>query len=244
MATRLLIEYDGTDFRGWAKQPGQRTVQEELEKALATARREPTTVTVAGRTDAGVHAWGQVASHPGAPAPTRSLNALLPNDVTVLESEEVADGFDARSDATSRTYCYRVWNRHQRPALLRGRVLWFSQQIDRALLDECSALLLGAHDFEAFTLSDQKYVSYGRTIARAEWVTRERLLEFWIEGDAFTRRMVRGLVGYQLDVAHGVYSLDDFARLLEGAPRSEGGKTAPACGLYLAAVGFGPQPGA
>jgi tRNA pseudouridine38-40 synthase len=234
----MLIEYDGTEFRGWAKQPGQRTVQEELEKALAVVRREPTTVTVAGRTDAGVHAWGQVASHPGPPAPTRSINALLPDDVTVLESEEVPEGFDARSDATSRTYCYRVWNRRQRPALLRGRVLWCAYSLDLDLLDQCAALLLGEHDFEAFTLSDQAYASYRRTIARAEWIRRERLLEFWIEGNAFTRRMVRGLVSYQLDVAREVRGLDEFTNLLEGAPRSDGGATAPSHGLYLASVGF------
>jgi tRNA pseudouridine38-40 synthase len=238
----MLIEYDGTAFRGWAKQPGQRTVQEELEVALAVVRREPTVVTVAGRTDAGVHAWGQVASHPGPPALTRSINALLPDDVTVLESEEVHDSFDARSDAKSRTYCYRVWNRRQRPALLRDRVLWYSHALDDALLDKCAAMLLAEHDFEAFTLSDQRYASYRRTIFRAEWIRRERLLEFWIEGNAFTRRMVRGLVSYQLDVARGTRRLEDFARLLDGAPRADGGATAPSCGLYLASVGFGEPP--
>src|SRR5689334_7606406 len=104
MSTRLTIEYDGTAFRGWAKQPGQRTVQGELERALEVVRREPTPLTVAGRTDAGVHAWAQVASHPGEPADARSINALLPDDVAVLASESAPEGFDARSDATSRTY--------------------------------------------------------------------------------------------------------------------------------------------
>lgn len=239
LSTRLTIEYDGSGFRGWAKQPGYRTVQGEVERALEVVRREPTPLTVAGRTDAGVHAWAQVASHPGEPADARSLNALLPDDVAVLASENAPDGFDARSDATSRTYCYRIWNRRQRTALLRGRVWWCSHRLDRALLDASAELISGKHDFEAFTLSKQPYEHYRRTVLRAEWVERDRLLEFWIEGDAFTRRMVRSLTGFQVDVARGARSLDDLARLLEGAPRSEGGGTAPAEGLYLASIGFG-----
>lgn len=238
MKTRLTIEYDGTDFRGWAKQPGQRTVQEELEKALAVVRREPTTLTVAGRTDAGVHAWAQVASHLGDPAPAHRLNGLLPDDVTVLASEPAAEEFDARSDATARTYCYRVWNRRERPALLRSRVLHFSYPVDHEALDAAAECLRGERDFRAFTLSDEPYHSYRRRIARAEWVQRDRLLEFWITGDSFTRRMVRSLVSFQLDVARGARSLDEFKLLLEGAPRSEGGATAPACGLYLANVSY------
>lgn len=243
MAAKLTIEYDGGHFKGWARQPGQRTVQEELERALATVRREPTKLNVAGRTDAGVHAWGQVASHPGEPAQARSLNAVLPDDVTVLASEAAGEDFDARSDARSRTYCYRIWNRRERPALLRGKVLWDSHRLDDALLDQSAELLLGVHDFEAFTLSQQPYEHYRRNILRAEWIRRERLTEFWIEGETFTRRMVRGLVGFQLDVARGARELGDLARLLEGAPRAEGGKTAPAHGLYLASVRFD-EPGA
>jgi tRNA pseudouridine38-40 synthase len=241
MTTCLKIEYDGSAFRGWAKQPGQRTVQEELERALAVVRREETKLTVAGRTDAGVHAWGQVASHQGDPANVRSLNSLLPDDVAVISSEKAADGFDARADATSRTYCYRVWNRPERPALLRGRVLWCSYRLDPELLSASAQLLLGPHDFEAFTLSQQHYDSYRRTVARAEWIQRERVLEFWIEGDAFTRRMVRGLVANQIDVARGAKPIEELARLLEGAPRAEGGGTAAAHGLYLASVSFEPS---
>ena len=238
MKSKLTIEYDGTGFRGWAKQPGQRTVQEELERALAVVRREETKLTVAGRTDAGVHAWAQIASHTGAPAPAHRLNALLPDDVTVLASEQAEDDFDARADATSRTYCYRVWNRRERPALLRNRVLHYSWEVDPDLLAAAATALLGERDFRAFTLSDEPYHSYRRTIARAEWIQRERLLEFWISGDSFTRRMVRSLVSYQLDVARGTRSLEEFTRLLGGAARSEGGATAPACGLYLANVGY------
>lgn len=238
MTARLTIEYDGNGFRGWARQPGQRTVQEELEKALAVILREPKKLTVAGRTDAGVHAWGQVASHPGAAASARSLNALLPDDVTVLESKEVEEGFDARADARSRTYCYRIWNRSERPALLRDRVLWFPYQLDHQLLDACAQELIGTNDFEAFTLSDEPYRSYRRQIIRAEWIQRPRLTEFWIEGQSFTRRMVRSLVSYQLDVARGSRDIQRFRELLGGAPREQGGATAAACGLYLAGVSF------
>lgn len=238
MTTRLTIEYDGGGFKGWARQPGQRTVQDELEKALAVVRREPTKLTVAGRTDAGVHAWGQVASHPGPPASARSLNALIPDDVTVLASERTADDFDARASATSRTYCYRVWNRSERPALLRDRVLWYPYPLDLELLQEAASCVLGENDFEAFTLSDEPYRSYRRQIIRAEWIQRSRLTEFWIEGQSFTRRMVRSLVSYQLDIARGNREIGRFRELLGGAPREQGGATAAASGLYLAEVSF------
>lgn len=238
MTARLLIEYDGAGFRGWAKQPGLRTVQGELERALEVVRREPTKLTVAGRTDAGVHAWGQVASHAGEPALVRSLNALLPPDVSVLASDSATPGFDARRDALARVYCYRVWTQRQRPALLRDHLLWWGYPLQRELLDACAEALAGEHDFEAFTLSDEPYRSYRRVIRRAEWVDRDRLLEFWIEADAYTRRMVRALVRYQLDVARGLHTIDEFQRLLCGAARSEGGGTADAHGLFLAEVRY------
>src|SRR4051794_6182302 len=120
---RLDIEYDGTAFAGWAKQPGRRTVQGELERALAIVLREPVALTVAGRTDRGVHAWGQVASYGGEPAAVRSLNALLDDDVAVRACPAAPDGFDARGDARSRTYCSRVLHRRERSAFERARAL-------------------------------------------------------------------------------------------------------------------------
>lgn len=240
MASKLTIEYDGRDFRGWAKQPGQRTVQAELESALKVVRREETKLTVAGRTDAGVHAWGQVASHPGEPADARSLNAVLPDDVAVLSSEAVPDAFDARSAATSRTYCYRIWNNRARSALLRDRVWWCSYRLDRELLGAAAEVVTGEHDFEAFTLSQQPYESYRRRVLSAEWREREGVLEFWISGEAFTRRMVRSLTAFQVEVARGVRSLEELETLLRGAPRADGGGTAPAEGLFFASVSFEP----
>ncbi|HTW12015.1 MAG TPA: tRNA pseudouridine(38-40) synthase TruA, partial [Solirubrobacteraceae bacterium] len=155
MTTRLDIEYDGSGFSGWAFQPEQRTVQGELERALRTVlRRDAVPLTVAGRTDAGVHAWGQVASYEGEAAPLGSLNALLPPDVSVLRCEPARDGFDARHDATSRAYCYRVLVRTGRPALSRGRVLHWTYPVDRSLLERCAARLVGTHDFTAFTPTD------------------------------------------------------------------------------------------
>src|ERR1700751_3843284 len=137
MVTKLTIEYDGTDFCGWARQPGERTVQGELERALRTILGEqacdgsPLRLTVAGRTDSGVHAWGQVASYAHEAVDPLRLNGLLPADIAVLASEPAPEGFDARRDATSRTYCYRVLARRTRSVFERRRAYWFLAELDR-----------------------------------------------------------------------------------------------------------------
>ncbi|WP_249020089.1 tRNA pseudouridine(38-40) synthase TruA [Conexibacter sp. S30A1] len=240
MSARLTIEYDGTNFAGWAAQPGQRTVQAELERALQTVLRHPVALTVAGRTDAGVHASAQVASHAGEAAPLGSLNALLPADVAVIASEPAAEGFDARRDCTSRAYRYRVLARPARPALDRARTLHWRYPIDRAALEACAALLVGTHDFRAFTPADTYHVRFERDVYAARWlVTEHDVLEFWIEADTFMRHMNRVLVGTMLEVARGRRSLEQFGRLLDGAPRAQAGPTAPACGLCFAGAGYG-----
>jgi tRNA pseudouridine38-40 synthase len=237
--TRLELEYDGRDFAGWAKQPGRRTVQQELERALAIVlRREAVPVTVAGRTDTGVHAWGQVVSYAGRPASPHQLNALLPDDVAVLSAEAAAPGFDARRDATSRAYCYRVLARRSRSAHERGRALWWPRPLDRDALDACAAALVGTHDFTAFTPTETAHVRFERDVASAAWERDGDLLAFLIEADAFMRNMNRALVGTMLEVAGGRRSFDDFRALLAGAPRSRGGTTAPPHGLYLVGVGY------
>jgi len=239
VTARLLLEYDGTAFAGWARQPGQRSVQEELETALAVVRREPVSLTVAGRTDAGVHALGQVASHPGDFASARSVNALLPPDVAVLASERAPDGFDARRDATSRAYVYRVLARRERSAFEHGRALWFPRPFDRDALHACAAALAGTHDFTAFTPTETQHVRFDRDVFAAAWHEDGDLVEFRIEADTFMRHMNRVLVGTMLEVATGTRTVPEFAALLDGAPRSAGGATAPAHGLYLLGVGYG-----
>jgi len=236
---RLLIEYDGSEFAGWARQPELRTVQGELEAALAQVSRREVRLTVAGRTDTGVHARGQVASHDGEPAAARALNGVLPLDVRVLASEVAREGFDARRDALSRTYRYRLFTRTAGSAFERGRALHWPHALDRGALAACAAALLGTHDFTAFTPTDTDHVRFERDILRAEWVdAAEHELEFWIEADTFMRHMVRTLAGTMLEVARGRRDVESFKALLGGRPRTDAGDTAPAHGLYLESVRY------
>jgi tRNA pseudouridine38-40 synthase len=244
MVTKLTIEYDGGGFAGWARQPGERTVQEELETALQTILGDtgtdgaPLRLTVAGRTDRGVHAWGQVASYAHEAVDPLRLNGLLDDDLAVLASEPAAEGFDARRDACSRTYCYRVLARRTRSVFQRGTAFWWTGRYDAAALHACAAELLGKHDFTAFTPRETEHSWFRCDVSRAEWLIDGDLLEFWIEADMFLRHMNRALVGTMLDIAEGQRPLEDFAELLQGRPRAEAGRTAPAHGLALASVRY------
>jgi tRNA pseudouridine38-40 synthase len=239
---RLDISYDGGPFAGWATQPGQRTVQGEVEGALERILGEPVALTVAGRTDAGVHAWGQVASFELAGDPpeglVRSVNAVLPDEIALLAAETAADGFDARRRARSRTYCYRIAAVPVLSPFERGRALWWPHRVDREALERCAAALVGEHDFTAFTPTDTEHVRFRRRVMRAEWLTDGELLCFWIEADAFMRHMVRVLVGTMLEAGGGRRSVQDFEALLAGASRERAGDTAPAHGLHLARVTY------
>jgi tRNA pseudouridine38-40 synthase len=240
---RLDIEYDGSGFSGWAAQSGLRTVQGELEAALETVLRERVELTVAGRTDAGVHAWGQVASFATATEVpgdlVRRLNGLTGTDVSVTAAGPAAAGFDARGDATSRSYWYRLHTRSASSPFEQGRALWWPHRIDREALDACAAALPGTHDFTAFTPTQTDHVRFERDVFAASW--REEptdILTFRVSADAFMRTMVRVLVGTMLEVSSGRRSVPDFVALLNGAPRTAAGETAPPYGLYLESVGY------
>jgi tRNA pseudouridine38-40 synthase len=203
----------------------------------------PVDLSVAGRTDAGVHAWGQVASfdssndlEPQALLP--SMNGLLPADVAVLDATHTDDGFDARRDALSRTYCYRVLARGAPSPFETKKALWCARPLNESELQDCAEKLLGTHDFTAFTPTQTEHVRFDRDVLRAEWCRSGDVLEFWIEADTFMRHMVRTLIGTMLEVSCGRMPIEGFARLLEGAPRGAAGPTAEAHGLYLASVRY------
>jgi tRNA pseudouridine38-40 synthase len=236
MRLRLTIEYDGTPFHGWAAQPGLPTVESALREALAETFASIDRLAVAGRTDTGVHALGNVLSVDveGGPPPDRAaaaLNTRLPDEISVVAAEQAPADFHARHSATARSYRYRLFTRATPSPFEVRRSWWVARPLDLDRLTAAAALLPGEHDFRAFTPTETQHEVFLRVVESAEWIRRGDHVDFEITADSYLRHMVRTLVGTMLD---GI----DLSPLLDGADRSDAGQTAPPWGLYLVAVAY------
>ena len=243
MHYRLLLEYDGTEYHGWQLQPDTRTLQGVIEQALATVLRHPVRLAAAGRTDAGVHALGQVATFRSErlvePRELRkSLNAVTPRDIAVREVAPVPDAFDPRRDATARVYEYRIWNQPWPSAFWRRFTWHLPRALDVRAMRAAAALLAGEHDFSAFRAADCDSESRVRRVAHSGLTEAENMIVYRVEANAFLKHMVRAIVGTLVEVGTGAVAPDEVAAILASRDRARAGATAPPQGLVLVAVAY------
>ena len=245
MQLRLTVEYEGTAYRGWQLQRDGPTVQAVLEQALSTALRERVRVRGAGRTDAGVHACGQIAAVRVREVPAdlerlqKSLNALTPDDVAVRDVAIVDDAFDPRRDARSRIYEYRIWNAPAPSPFWRRHAWHVPSQLDVAAMDEAARVLEGEHDFASFRAADAEPVrSTVRRVLESSLRVDGRLLVYRVEATAFLKHMVRNVIGTLVEVGRGERVAGTFRELLAVRDRTRAGATAPAHGLVLVNVRY------
>jgi tRNA pseudouridine38-40 synthase len=239
---KLTISYDGTPFYGWAAQPGLPTVEGAVRAALAETFSTVDDLAVAGRTDTGVHALANVVSVDvdGGPPPERAaaaLNTRLPDAVAVVSAVQAPADFNARFSARSRSYRYRILNRRAPSPFEHRRAWWITRRLDDEQLNAAAVLLLGEHDFRAFTKTQTRHHVFTRTVERAEWIRNGDHLDFEITADSYLRHMVRALVGTMLELGP-----EGLVSLLAGSTRSEAGTTAPPWGLYLVSVAYDGSP--
>lgn len=243
MNIKLTVEYDGTNYRGWQIQPSGETIQAILERAVSTFLGNPTRVTGSGRTDAGVHALGQVANFFSDKVfepfrIQRALNALTPDDIAIKEVDIVPDSFDARRDGRARVYEYRILNRSTPSPFHLNRAWHLHEKFDLPAMRAAVRCLEGEHDFSSFRAAGCDAAHAVRKVYRVSLDQRDELLVFTIEATAFLRHMVRNVVGTLVDVGRGLRTPESFARLLEARDRTKAGATAPACGLFLVEVKY------
>lgn len=240
---KLHIEYDGTEYCGWQVQPGHRTVQGELERALARITQRPVSLITAGRTDSGVHAAGQVAhfcTDSDLPCKTlyRGSNALLPSDIRVLAVEQVASDFHARFSARWRRYRYRL---STRPRAIGRQYVWtVGYDLDMDAMNWACTSLLGEQDFQSFCQSGADVNHYRCFVAQAEWLKQDDVLVFTIQANRFVHNMVRIVVGTLVDIGRGKRRVEEMQTILDARDRRAAGPTVPPTGLILDAVGYEP----
>lgn len=241
---KLIIEYDGTNYHGWQRQTKEPTIQGEIEKALTTITQQQVTLIGSGRTDAGVHAFGQVAnfccdSKLNPEVFQKGLNSLLPKDIVIKRCIQVADKFHARYDAKSKIYRYKLLNRAVPAAVLHQYAWYLQQQLDLGAMRDAARHIIGTHDFRAFEGSGSPRSNTIRHVMTADLVEMDTgYIHFDIKGDGFLRFMVRNIVGTLVDVGHGKITSDDFNQILKSKNRNNAGKTAPPHGLYLMQVQY------